>query len=964
MGCFLGWLPTTCIRHPSSLTPRLTLNAMKIPRNIASRSLILGLCLSLSGTYNLTAGTINGQVSDINTGASVTGATITNSATNQVIVADREGQFRLDDIPAGTVTLRIAALGYPDGSQTVQVPATGVVPVRISLGEKAVRLDQLVVEGYREGWSKAQQQKRNATNIMDVLSTDAAGKLPDNNIGEALARLPGVSLDVDYGEGHFVSIRGISPNLNTVTMNGASLATPGNLGRDGRSTPMDLLGTSIISQVEVIKALTPDMDGTSLGGTINVLTASGFDHNGRFLAGAAQYGRNMAGSLPIYAGDFTYSDVFATQAGRLGAAFSMNYQSRETRRDMFMGQWNPSAGGRAALYEPRLDYNLDRRVKRGATLNLDYRLDDGSRIYLHTFFNRFTEESDKNEHLYTARGTMTQLSPTRVSFPQVRYDLRMISFTRKAEMRNVVFGGSKILGDYKIGGEVGYSHAPDEMPSYRNFSFRSKDTVVPGGFVIDYGTYFPTYDLKNLISTANPTVRQVRGDSAENVEKTKTARVDVQRDFKNWFGDKDGFIKVGAKYASRHRTMARNVNIYTAPGYSLSDFNKPSAPAPEKVMDDRYTIETMISPDGSRKVFDDLLAQKKLVYNASGSLSNAGEDTYDVDEKITAGYGMAKINLTPLLTLIGGARYEYTKAPLTGPLFLTDPKTGAPTLISKTVNFNYGEFLPNIQLSYRLPPSTVIRAAITRTFGRPAYADQVPSSALDNVGGVLTTGNPQLKPYESLNFDLSVDYYLKSGGIISVAAFYKTVDNPIYTYSYVQKDVSYAGYDFSSFTVTSKQNGKSAGMKGVELSAQVPFSIFTRSFIDGFGVDTNVTLMDSSVKVSTRPDTLRLYASPKFLANVGLFYEKYGVSARVAYNYRGDSLDSIGADIFTDVYSRARYFVDAQMSYRATENFSVFVNWQNLTDQLSTSYTGGNKDVISQSYWFGSNIRAGVKFRF
>lgn len=937
---------------------------MKTPACIPLHSLLLGLSLCLAGITNVSAGTINGQVSDINTGASVTGASVTNSATSHVTFADREGQFRLDNLPAGKVTLTVTAIGYPDRSQDVQVPATGTISVSISMGEKAIRLDQLVVEGYREGWSKALQQKRNATNIMDVLSTDAAGKLPDNNIGEALARLPGVSLDVDYGEGHFVSIRGIGPNLNTVTMNGANLATPGNLGRDGRATPMDLLGTSIISQVEVIKALTPDMDGTSLGGTINVLTASGFDHSGRFIAGAAQYGRNMAGKLPIYAGDFTYTDVFATQAGKLGTALSMNYQSRKTRRDLFMGQWDPGADGKAVLYEPRLDYNIDRRIKRGATLNLDYRLDDGSRIYLQTFFNRFSQENNKNQQLYTARGTATQLSSTRVSYPQVRYDLRMISFTREAEMRNVLLGGSKVMGDYKISGEIGYSHAPDEMPTYRNFSFRSGNVTVPGGFILDYGTYFPTFDLTNMISTANPSVRRARADSAKNVEKTKTARIDVQRDFKNWLGDKDGFIKVGAKYSNLHRSMVRDVRIYAASGYTLADFNKPSPLPAEKVMDDRYTIPVLINPEGSRKVFEDLLGQNKLQYQKSDSMANAGDDTYDVNEKITAGYGMAKVNLSPLVTLIGGARYEYTKARLQGPLFQVDPKTGEPMLISKTVDFNYGEFLPNIQLNYKMTPTAVVRAALTRSFGRPAYGDQVPSSSLDEVGGSLTAGNPQLKPYESLNFDLSLDYYFKSGGIISVAAFFKTIENPIYTYSYVQKDYSYGGYTFPTFTVTSMQNGDSARMKGVELSAQVPFSMFTRGFANGFGIDTNVTLMDSSVKVSTRPDKLRLYSSPKFLANVGLFYEKYGISARVAYNYRGDSLESIGADTFTDVFMNSRYFIDAQVSYRATENFSVFLNWQNITDQLSTSYTGGSKDVISESYWFGSNIRAGVKFRF
>ncbi len=931
---------------------------MKKSSTASPARLLLALCLGLAGAVSASAGTIIGHVNDVNTGASVTGAVITNNASGHTVYADREGQFRMEEVAAGSANLTISAVGYPDQTQSVQVS------VDVAMGEKVVKLDKLVVEGYREGWAKALQQKRNATNFKDVLSADAAGKLPDNNVGEALARLPGVSLDVDYGEGHFVSVRGTDPNLNTVTMDGATLATPAELGRNGRSTPMDFLGTGLINQVEVIKSPTPDMDGTSLGGTINVLTPSGFDHKGQFISGALQYGENQAAKKPIYAGDLTYTNIIPTAGGKLGVALSFNYENRQTRRDMYMGQWLGTLAA-PVMYEPRLDYNIDQRIKRGGALNLDYRLDDGTRIYFKAFFNKYSERSDKNEQLYTGGGAVTPLSPTKASQATVRYDIRMISFNREAEMTNLIFGGSKVLGDYKISAEATYSDAPDKQPVYRNLSFRSGNVAIPGGYIIDYSTPYPTYDLTSILTTANPNVRQVRGDAINNQEKTSTVRADVQRDFKDWLGGKDGFMKVGVKYSDRNRNNVRDVNIYTASGYKLSDFNTPPGPAPLWVMDGRYNLPISVNPDVSRATFDSLLAQGKLVRNDSASLSNGGEDTYKVIEKITAVYGMASVNLSRDLTLLGGARYESTKAPLTAPSFYTDPVTGAPTQVVKTVTFNYGEFLPNLQLRYTVNPSTVVRAGITKTFGRPAYGDQVPKSTLDNVGGVLTTGNPQLKSYESLNYDLSVEHYFKAGGIVSLAAFYKDIANPIYTYSYTQQNVTYAGYFFPTFTVSSKQNGQSAKVGGVELSAQIPFSALVSGFADGFGVDANVSLLDSSVKVFTRPgEKLRLFASPKQIFNLGLFYEKYGVSARVAYNYKGDSLSTIGADAFSDVYNSSRYFIDAQLGYKITANLSAFLNWQNITDQTSDSYTAGSKERLSQSYWFGSNVRLGMRFTF
>lgn len=929
---------------------------------------ITAIAATTPGGDNSRTGSIVGRVYDVNTNAAVTGATVTDQKSGREVYADREGQFRMDNVSPGSVELSISSTGYETKEETVEVSDGGATPVRIFLGEKAVVLGALVVEGYREGWAKALQQKRNAVNFKDMLSSDAAGKLPDNNVGEALSRLPGVSLEVENGEGHYISVRGTDPSLNMVTLNGTNFASSPDLGRDGRSAPMDFLDASLISQVEVIKTLTPDMDGTSLGGTINILTPSGFDHEGRFIAGGFQYGGNQADDKPIVSADLAYTNVIPTSGGKLGVALTANYNKRNTRNDRLYNIWSGNET-QPILQEPRLSYWTSEREKYGASLNLDYRTDDGTRVYLQTFYNHFTDDYSNNYKHYSARGTVTPESSTKITSTQFQLRDDFISSHRLSDVVSLVLGGSKDIGDFVLDGEVSYSDADDRQPKYYNLSFRGPNVTLPGGYFLDYSS--PNAPIIapqaiSYVSTVNPPARQVRRDNIKNTDQISTASVNLRRDFEDWLGGKTGFLKVGTKYSHRVRDNNRNVGLYTAPGKTLADFDPGiTTPNPVSIYDGRLLDPNAIDTNAVKLAFDSFLSQGALQYNKEGSLSNGGEDTFNVVEDIWAGYAMASVDLTPDLAIIGGFRYEHTKAPLQGPLFSVNTTTGDPELANRKVTFNYGEFLPNLQLRYQVSKTTQFRAAVTRSFGRPRYNDQVPSGAFDKDGGELTTGNPQLKPYESLNYDVALDHYFESGSAVSVAAFYKTIDNPIYSNSSEQTNVTFGGIFFPVFTTSTKENGKSASVHGVELSAKIPFSAFTDGFIDGFGVDVNTSFMDSSVQVFSRPGVdLRLFQSPKRVYNFGLFYEKYGFSARLAYNYKSDSLQSIGSSAYQDVYLSSHFNWDAQVSYRFTENYSMFVNWQNITDETVDSYTASSSDRIYQSYWFGSNIRVGVRFRF
>ena len=298
--------------------------------------------LTVSGTIALPqavkAGDIQGRVLDANTGSYLRGASVKISKLTRRTTTDRGGAFSFTNVAAGTYTLEVDFITYDRVRETVQVPATGMVTRTLSVGEEKIELEEYLVEGLREGRSLALQQKRTAANIRDILSADSIGNLPDANVAEALVRLPGVALDLDQGEGRFVSIRGVEPNLNNVTINGASVANPGVDGRQGRSMPLDVIGSSQVSQLEVIKSVTPDMDAQGLGGTVNIITASGFDKEKPFAYGKLEGGYNTMSDDLLYAVQATYGTTFGPEK-EFGMAVSASYEWRPYRTEHVAVRW-------------------------------------------------------------------------------------------------------------------------------------------------------------------------------------------------------------------------------------------------------------------------------------------------------------------------------------------------------------------------------------------------------------------------------------------------------------------------------------------------------------------------------------------------------------------------------------------------------------------------------------------------
>lgn len=956
------------------LPPNMILHRRQLSRGLVAALAIAASALSARATE------ITGVVSDAKTKTLLPGASVVIVEDGRTAVTDVQGRFRFLNVNGGNYTLRTTFLGYETKSDAVVVPASGVYPVTVTMGDDVVHLDQFVVEGYREGRAKALQQKRTGQSLTEIVSADSIGNLPDRNVADALSRLPGISVVADNGEGRFVTIRGAEANLNTVTLNGATVAAPGVDGRSGRSMPLDVISSSQISQVEVVKTLTPDMDGSGIGGAINIRSASAFDRPGRFISGSLAVGYSDFANENIYEGDITYADRFGA-GGKFGVALSGNYSQRPFRTEAVQSDWRVlSVSGTQAIVPDSIQILPEdaERERIGMNANFEYRPSDDLQLYLRMIYNEFNEENYRQEVVNSQNGNATLLSDHSIRYGSARSERRAFYNPRNQTLFNVSGGGVWRKNNLTVTPELTYSFAQEKQNAgFQTGQFRGGNSSA-GPMVLDWHEFlfdFSTTATQYLDPAQYP-LRRFSYEYSTVQEDTYTPKVDFKWDLDQFLGG-SGFIKVGGKLNSRERYVHDQSVRYIAGSINPTIGSIGAAINPPQSVLGKYNTGFDLNYFRLKEWVAANLSG--LTYDADGSAQNNAEDTYDLTEDIWAGYVMGSVKWGKF-TLLGGVRYEYSDATISGLEYRNFGGTFQ-GLYPNVGSFTYDNVLPNLQGRYAFSKNLVGRASYTKTVGRPRYEYMSPKSSLtyltDTVSptpgypytGSITIGNPDLQAFESDNFDASLEYYLNSGGILSIAGFYKDIANPIYRFSQTEFNTTYNGMNFEQLDSQVYKNADSGKVTGVEFNVQLPFT-FLPGFLDGFGVDANYTLVKSEVKVPGRTDELPFFEQPDTSANIALYYQNSKIQARVAWNYQSDSLREIrpvfvanGVTQPGDYYRADRYSIDAQASYKLNDNIRFFINGQNLTNAPQDTYSGA-KYRLRYSREFGYNVRGGVQFTF
>jgi TonB-dependent receptor len=872
------------------------------------------------------AGDIVGVVNDPALERFVDRATVTIDGTGRRAVTDRWGRYSFRGLPAGEYTVRAVAGGYEAGVGSVTVPETGEVSLDLTVTSEY--LDEVVVTGTRVSQLLALQRKRAADNILDAVSADTVGKLPDFNAAEAIQRLPGLSVELDQGEGRYPIIRGIDSNLNNVTIDGNLVGAPEG---SGRRVALDVVPSDLISVVEVVKAITPDLDGNAVGGNINIVTRSAFDTEEPFGIVSARMGYNEKSSRNPYGASATWGSTVGPD-DKWGVVLAGSYYIKRYDSDLAEGlDWEEFSPGNFAPGNQRIfAYDIERE-RIGFNANIEYRPDDSTLWYLRSIFNEFTDiEGRQQLDFDAARGDQTVISDTQVANEDGRASREYRQNNQTQKLNNISLGGEFNFDNITWGLSYTFSHAEEITPKRVDWEYRSSGGAFPN--TVDVSSFFWQFDAGPAINEPeNYPFRRIRRRTdaiEEDINSFKTD-IKIERDF----GGRSGFLKFGLKYAERDKFQDReNMNYEDAEAFTLADTGLYRT-GPSNLTDGRYDLGPVLDFRGHENLFRTM--PEMFEFDAEGSAEDSIATDYDIVEDLIAGYGMVSVDFGPT-TVVAGVRVEQTDADYNAYLINFDDPNLDPlnpgTLVSDTNK--YTDVLPSIHVTYRPKDDIVIRAAWTNTIGRPNFEDVVPIFEVEDEAG--SSGNVDLKPYESMGLDFSFEKYLQPSGIVSIGAFYKDIDNPIYNER--TPDVTFRGIDLLS--LSQPQNAKSGRLLGIELNWEQQFVNLPEPW-NGLGAAVNLTFVDSEVTVFGREsDNLTFFRQPDSIANLALYYTIGRFEARLAASYRDAYLQGIGGDKTEDVYFGEHTQLDLKLSFDATDSLSIFGEVQNINDETRREYQG------------------------
>lgn len=842
--------------------------------------------------------------------------------------------------------------------------------------QNTVQVDDIVVTGTLRARESAISQKRDSLQVIDALGADELGRLPDNNVGEALNRLPGVSMLVEKGEGRFVQIRGINPTLNNVTINGVELGAPDN-ENGGRQTPMDIISGGVLGAVQVVKSRNPDQDGQGIGGTVNIKTRMPFDRPDDFYANMTA----RAGYEAIRPADDSYGghDPYGVDAsvsgkaadGRLGWLLGGTYTAREyVSQGIYQDDWVDDSGEFLPV-AVKNNYYIIGRERLNLNGAVEVRPNDSASYFLRGFYATWDEFQHRNRYSQElSAGVVPDGPDAGVSGPnRILADIRLEP-TEKT-LFSVAAGGENLLGrltlDYLVQANMNELSEPNTNWEFRSAPVFGPNSYVVGGdgiVTITPGAGSPDRQDPGLIG-----FRRVRFFDRSLDEDTVVGQFNARWDMNDttWF-------KAGVKGARTERNLdesqqqynpgSQPLNLGTSPGFTDGAFTNDT--------DAGSVPNIWLNIDGLNAYFDDSANADRFSLDTAGQLVSEFSSDYDLKETTLAAYAMGVTTLGDL-EVIGGVRVESTDIDSSG--FLLG--SGTPTQVDD--GGDYVEWLPSLLLNYRPTDSLIFRAAVTRALGRPGYNAIAPSSSYDDSNGTIGTlsvGNPDLLPRKSWNYDLSAEWYPNALTALSISLFHKDITDELVGFSQsftTQADMQAALTErglgggqidtstLSRLDVSTTVNGGDSYLEGVELNAQAQFSMLP-GLLRGLGVSASATFLDGETE--TDDGVIPILQQPGQTFSITGFYQLGRIDASVGYTYTDSYLTDLNTDptLSLDQGEFGRW--DARVAYRVNDRLNVFLEGVNLNNEPTTEFQGGQQRRNTEYEYVGRSVYLGLTFNF
>ncbi len=907
-----------------------------------------------------------------------------------------------------TCLLATPALGALIFSGAAAGQTVDPVPVTPATEDaQATSADDIIVTGIRAAERAAIDIKRNSVGVVDSIVAEELGKLPDNNVAESLQRVTGVTIERNRGEGRFVTVRGFGPKFNAVTVNGRTLATDNN----GREFSFDVLPSEIISGADVYKSPQANINGASIGATVDVRTLRPLDGKRGFkFAGAA--GGMYSELADTYNPEFSAVGSWKNDAGTFGVALAGVYSKQENRIDEFTigaghvrrsstdSYYNRAgvAGGRigpgvAPFSRISMPSNLspfffERDLTRwGVNASVQMRPSDKFTVTIDGLYSkaRFVEQQTGLAYDF-AGGILAEQVVEGSEAVFQRYVGGFVDQIIQYDDRDVTtdqFGINvdwKPTDDLRVRVDGSLSDARRRGKENNLFTtIRRKNVDLSfdrrgGSPIYQYAFTSPTYANAATNPQGLTAHYYIWGGGSDIDDEIEEYRTDI-----DWKPGGGPFtISVGALAQSRIKTITADETSF-AEQCAYCDSNRV---LPQSLF--QPTDRNFFKGEGGDIIRDWLIYDPRELVQTIDRFAAEDGRTFNpavfspsassvVDEKVKVGYVMGALDTSiggMALAVNVGLRYEntdYTSSGASRTVLSARPNGAGQNLIVVSpvvpVSFRgkYDDWLPSINARLSLTERLLLRFAASKVITRPTLSDLSPRQTIQTNPGneTIRRGNPDLQPFRAKQAELGAEWYFAPSSLLNAAVFYKDIE------SFVTLVTTAQVVDQVSFQVTVPGNGNGATVKGFEIGYRQSFDNWLPAPFDGFGVQTSYNYTDSNANYTNTVANVSfgLEGLSKHSYSLVGFYEKYGLSARAAYTYRDNFLQVASGRNGEPEYFDAYGQLDVSLSYDVGSHFTVFADAINLNSAKEFIYSV-SENRTKEYRQTGRRVSAGVRVRF
>jgi iron complex outermembrane receptor protein len=862
--------------------------------------------------------------------------------------------------------------------------------------------EEILVTGFRAALESAVNEKKERDQIVESVSAEDIGKLPDASIAESIARLPGLASQRLSGRANVISIRGFGPDFSQTLLNGREQTSTG----DNRAVEFDQYPSEVVRQVNVYKSPMASLVGQGLVGTVDIRTLRPLDFGGRqVLAFGARGSYTDLGELNAGSNDkgFRINGTFVDQnaAETVGVALAASYVDEPYQLQEFNSWGYPGSGTAADPYVigGSKSYVTSTQLKRlGVQGTLQFRPTPSFTTTIDAFYSNFKDDQIKRGiELPLAWGNAT-LRPGSAKIENgflvsgiadgVEGVIRNDAFERHAKLYS---GGVNFNYEGESGwnafADIGYSRTDRNeliLESYSGTAFGqntgARDTIAfqatRRGFVFD-----PTlnYSDPTLIKLTDPqgwgggVLPQVGYYNNRIVDdELWQFRGEVERELETGFLSA---VKVGANFTTRDKSLNPDEALLRLANGATE------LPIPSQFLLDPTNLNylglgPMVSYDPR-----DLLAAGNIYTLVSNTQNpDVVAKAYGVHEDLITLYAQADIEAelgSSRLTGNFGVQAIHTDQSSDGNV------VNAGVIKPAEGGVKFWDILPSLNLSLRMQNDLVFRLALAREIQRPRL-DQMRIAVeygLNIAEGIITGkgGNPYLRPTRANAIDFNIEKYFGRSGYVALQLFYKDLTNFIY-------DPRQAPFDFTGYPLSAADealvttrigrletavNGEGGELYGVEAAATLPFNVITEA-LDGFGVTGGVSYTKTSIRENANANAEEIPGYSRWVANGTAYFERSGFSLRGSVRHRTSFLGELSGFGGNRTRRRAlgETIFDAQIGYdfqpgSALDGLSVYLQGQNLTDERFATLSNPAQPLTVIDYQiYGRRFLAGFNYKF